>query len=109
MTSIGVGVDDARPIPTLDDRGECLEGRYERAEGREFYTHLFEEPLRHIAEETGGRYFHVSEREAVVAYLRSTLKEIPGVTPPVQTEDISLIFLVTATLSLLGLVAVQRP
>ena len=109
LTSIGVGGDEALPIPTIDDRGVCLEGRYERSEGREFYTHLFEEPLRYIAGETGGRYFHVSERDAILDHLRSHLKERPGYRPPVQTADVSYIFLVTATLSLFGLVALQRP
>lgn len=108
VISIGVGSEEARPIPTLDDRGECLEGRYERAEGREFYTHLFDEPLRFIAEETGGRYFHVTERGAIIDHLQSTLRKRPGMEPPVQTEDVSLVFLVMASMALLGLVGVQR-
>ncbi len=108
VISIGIGSEDANPIPTIDESLECVEGQYERAEGREFYTHLFEEPLRFIAEETNGRYFYQDDQGELIDYLKSTLVTTPGIEPPVQTEDISYIFLIIATIALFGLIWMQR-
>jgi hypothetical protein len=106
VTAVGIGTEDNLPIPTMDAERNCLDGQFERAEGKEFYTHLFEEPLRFIAEETGGQYFAEGQRDELIAYLKSRLKETPN-QPPVQTEDISMVFLVLATLSLFGLLSIR--
>lgn len=106
VTSVGIGAESGEPIPTLDRERNCLEGQFERADGKEFYTHLFEQPLRFIAEETGGRYFSENQYPELLAYLASRLQAMPE-RPPVQVQDISPLFLLLATLSLLGLVLIR--
>lgn len=108
VISVGMGSPDGLPIPTLGPDRECLEGRYERAEGKEFYTRLFPQPLQAIAEQTGGQYFPESEQDKLLVYLRSTLHEVPDLQLPAQSVDISHWFLLIATLSLLGLVYLRR-
>ena len=108
VISVGVGPAEGLPIPTLGAERECLEGQFERAEGKEFYTQLFPRPLQAIAEQTGGRYFAESEQNDLINYLRSTLVESPELHLPVQTQDISPLFLLIITLSLFGLVYLRR-
>jgi len=108
VVSIGVGSVDGLPIPTLDKDRECLDGRFERAEGKEFYTRLFAAPLQFIAEQTGGRYFVETQEAELHDYLRSTLHEDVDLQLPAQTVDISPWFLLLATLCLFGLVYLRR-
>lgn len=108
VISVGAGSGPALPIPTLDENRQCMDGQYERAEGKEFYTQLFEEPLRFLAEETGGRYFADNEQSELIGFLRTKLKNVPGLKLPVQTEDISAPFLIIATISLFGLVCTRQ-
>ena len=108
VVSIGTGSGDGLPIPTLGKNRECLEGRFERAEGKEFYTRLFAAPLQLIAEQTGGRYFVETQKTELLDYLRSLLHENADLQLPLQTEDISPWFLLLATLCLFGLVWLRR-
>ncbi len=108
VDSIGFGSVDGLPIPTLDAQRNCLEGRFERAEGKEFYTRLFEQPLRMIAEQSGGQYFAANEQQKLLSYLASSQHEATGLKLPPQAEDLSPIFLLLATLSLFGLVYLRR-
>jgi len=108
VISIGVGSDEAKPIPTLDENRECISGQFERANGKEFYTHLFESPLRKIAEDTGGKYFYETQQNEILEYLESKLVNDENIIPPQQTEDASLAFLILSTLSFLVLIAVRQ-
>jgi len=108
VISVGTGSGPALPIPTLDENRQCMDGQYERAEGKEFYTQLFEEPLRFLAEQTGGRYFSDNEQSELVEFLRTKLKNVQGLKLPVQAEDMSAPFLIIATISLFGLALTHR-
>jgi hypothetical protein len=108
VTSIGIGSDEIIPIPTLDENRECITGQFERANGKEFYTNLFESPLRKIAEDTGGKYFHETQQNEIVEYLKTKLANDKNIIPPQQTEDASLVFLILSTLSFLALIAVRQ-
>jgi len=108
VVSIGIGSPDGLPIPTLGPERECLQGRFERAEGKEFYTRLFTQPLQAIAGQTGGRYFAGTEQNELIDYLRTTLHEVVDLQLPAQSEDVSPWFLLIATLSLFGLVYTRR-
>ena len=107
ISVIGIGSDEGVPIPTLDPGGECLEGQFERADGKEFYTHLVEDQLRYLAQETGGDYFHETDLQDLNA---SMLGRFEPVENPVQegfSEDISILFMLLATFSLITLIVVR--
>jgi hypothetical protein len=108
LISIGVGSDDGIPIPTLDVNNNCLDGQYERADGKEFYTNLVDSSLRTIADETGGKYFHESEQEEVIVYLKSKLELLTSNRPPQQTENLNGILLAISTVSLFLLILLKR-
>jgi hypothetical protein len=108
VVSVGTGSVDGLPIPTLGKDRECLDGRFERAEGKEFYSRLFAAPLHLIAEQTGGRYFADTQEAELLDYLRSTLHEDADLQLPAQAIDISPWFLLLATLCLFGLVYLRR-
>lgn len=103
VISVGVGPLSDTPIPTLDDKRRCISGQFERANGKEFFTHLFDAPLKKIAEETGGRYFSESQQDMLMNYLKSKLTIDPGLQPPTKTQDLSADFLIVATIAVLGL------
>jgi Ca-activated chloride channel family protein len=108
LISIGVGSDDGTPIPTLDVNNNCLDGQYERADGKEFYTNLVDASLREIADETGGEYFHESKQEEIIVYLKSKLESLTSNRPPQQTEDLNGILLAISTASLFLLILLKR-
>ncbi|NNE39212.1 MAG: hypothetical protein HKN08_12975, partial [Gammaproteobacteria bacterium] len=78
VTGVGLGSNEAVAIPTLDPDRQCISGQYERADGKEFYTHLNETPLSAVAENTGGRYFHESQVNDLVLHLRNSLGNNSG-------------------------------
>jgi Ca-activated chloride channel family protein len=109
VIGVGIGSDDAIPIPTLDGNGECVADQFERADGREFYTILYDRPIRFLPEETGGAYFHESEQTQLVEYLRTKLTESSEQqVPPVQTKDIGNIFLAISTVILFALIGIRQ-
>jgi hypothetical protein len=108
VTSVGMGEEEGVPIPTLDANRQCLAGQYERADGKEFYTHLLDSPLITIAENTEGKYFYESQEDDLITHLRSFLRRQPDGLPPAQTEDIRLPFLILLLLSLFCLFLIKR-
>ncbi len=106
--SVGVGSDDGIPIPTLDANRQCISGQFERANGKEFYTHLLESPLISVADNTGGIYFHESQTEELIDALRSSLVENPALDVPSQTQDITMPFIVILALSLFCLFLIKK-
>ena len=108
IISVGMGSDEAVPIPTLDENRQCIEGQYERAEGKEFYTNLVEGPLNSIAEVTGGAYFHEDQENELLSFLNTKLKPLAGIQPPEQTEEFGQVLLLISTLSFLILVLIRR-
>jgi len=108
IISVGMGTDEGIPIPTLDKNQLCIKGQYERAEGKEFYTHLVETPLRKVSDATGGIYFHESEEDELRVYLMSKLEPLATNKPPLQTVDLNWIFLSLTSLSLFLFVLLKR-
>lgn len=106
--SVGVGNDDGIPIPTLDLNRQCISGQFERADGKEFYTHLLESPLISVADLTGGMYFHESQTEELIDALRSSLVENSALNTPRQTQDMRMPFILILALSLFCLLLVKK-
>lgn len=108
VTTVGIGPEQGLPVPTIDKNRQCLEGRFERAEGKEFQAQLFATPLQKIAEATGGRYFDITEEEALIASLRSSLHIAEEDAVPVTTVDLAPFSLLIATLALGLLIFLRR-
>jgi hypothetical protein len=100
VTAVGIGPEEGLPVPTLDKDRQCLEGRYERAEGKEFLAQLFPAPLQNIAEATGGQYFDSTDEDALIRTLRSRLQQNESDVPPVRTVDMTPFSLLVATIFL---------
>jgi Ca-activated chloride channel family protein len=107
ISVIGIGSDEGVPIPTLDTNRECQEGQYERADGKEFYTHLVEEQLRYLAEETGGAYFHEAQLQGLNESLYSRFEPTDSTMPPNISEDMSVLFMLLATFSFIVLIMIR--
>jgi len=58
--AVGIGSDTGEPIPLRDEAGE-IEGYKKDSSGKVVLTRLNEEPLRAVAEATGGLYVRASE------------------------------------------------
>jgi hypothetical protein len=108
VISIGMGAEEGVPIPTLDESQRCVAGQYERADGKEFYTHLVDTPLILAADETGGMYFHENEEDDLIDYLQSKLETTTANLPPQQTEEINWMLLMFSTISLSVLILLKR-
>lgn len=108
VTAVGIGPEQGLPVPTIGKDRQCLEGRFERAEGKEFQAQLFAAPLQQIAEATGGRYFEISEEEALKTWLRSTLQKAEADAVPVTTVDLAPFSLLLATIALGLLIGMRR-
>jgi len=107
VISVGIGSSIGLPIPVIENN-QCVPGMYERSDGREYYTHLVERPLRFIAEQTGGRYFSEADSNEIVDYLKSSLTYMAEQEIPIKKEDMDYIFLLVGTFSLIGLAWMQR-
>ncbi len=108
VTSVGLGSNEGVAIPTLDLDRQCISGQYERADGKEFYTHLNESPMKTVAENTEGRYFHESQDDELVLYLRDSLQNSTDSMPPQQTQDLRFPFILLLSLSLFCLFLIKR-
>ncbi|HDP95586.1 MAG TPA: VWA domain-containing protein [Candidatus Aminicenantes bacterium] len=56
--AVGVGAPEGAPIPLRSENGEVTDWKRDQ-QGRMVRTRLDEEPLKHLARETGGRYFRL--------------------------------------------------
>lgn len=108
VTAVGIGPEQGLPVPTIDKNRQCLEGRFERAEGKEFQARIFAKPLQQIAEATGGQYFNGADENALITSLRSTLQQEEADAAPVRTVDLVPYSLLLATIALGLLIGMRR-
>jgi Ca-activated chloride channel family protein len=73
--TVGFGSDKGEPIPVYDKEGR-LQGYQKDRRGNTVYTRLNEEPLRQIAELTGGQYFHYEGQGSMANAITSTLNTL---------------------------------
>ena len=73
--TIGVGSEEGVPIPVVDEQGRQT-GYVKDGNGKVVISSLGEATLRHIAESTGGYYFHADDRFEEVDKLLATLETL---------------------------------
>jgi hypothetical protein len=114
VTAVGIGNPGGTPLMQTE-RGLCIDAQLE-VNSEIIMIPLRDDVLKFIAGETQGQYFAEGETDSVINMLRNEIQSITSVDHSVTRvsngQDISWIFLVTATISLLGLIlssAYPRP
>ena len=110
ITIIPVGIGDAKaaPIP-IKNEGKCV-NKFIVKEGNRIEIPLKTEVLEYIASSTKGKYFGEIEMDGLIRFLRTNglqKRLVNSFTSDRQKTDMSWIFLVLATISLFGYVAMQ--
>jgi hypothetical protein len=106
VMAIGIGNPGETPI-MVTERGQCMNQHIEM-DGEVVLIRLRDDVLKFIAGETQGQYYAEGDVERLVRDLRSGLGTLTGEEGELQggyRRDISTWFLIIASLSLLGLVA----
>jgi Ca-activated chloride channel family protein len=104
VLAVGIGNTGTTPIPRMEG-GRCL-NQFLQARGENIAIPLRDDILKLIAGETRGMYFGEGEVDALVRFLKDEgLSEVPEGTTfsQAQRRDIGSVFLLPATLALVGL------
>jgi Ca-activated chloride channel family protein len=72
IITVGVGEREGAKVPLYDRSG--FTGEYGKLETGDYVSKLEEDGLKDIAARTGGRYFGETDREALIEYIRDTLR-----------------------------------
>jgi Ca-activated chloride channel homolog len=82
--TVGVGTPEGSRIPQTRGRGYVRDAR-----GREAVTKLVAPPLRQLAEQTGGRYFELSDQRNEFPLLLNALNRVEGLMQQVRTVSVA--------------------
>ena len=110
IISVGIGNPGETPVPIVTDTGQCRKELYTDLQGNRIFVPLRDDVLAYIAAGTQGNYFGESQITEIVRYLRDNGLEnigadIENIEP--YRRDISWIFLVFVTVTLLGVLILK--
>lgn len=105
---ISVGIGNPGETPLMDTEGsQCIDEQLE-LNGEVVMIPLRDDVLKHISGETEGQYFSEGETDRVVELLRGRMEDVASEeddpTEAAHGRDISWLFLLIASISLLGII-----